>query len=110
MLEELPGHVRVVLDEASKLPHGRDESLEVGLRSDRRRADAVADERDLAEMVSGTENVQALSVGGDPGGAVGDDEESDPPLVALLDHDGVSREGALREGARDPLELLGIEP
>jgi hypothetical protein len=109
VLEELPGRVGVVLDEASKLPHGRDQGLEIGLRRDRGRANAVADERDLAEMVSGAEDVQVASVGGDAGRALRDDEEPDASLGALLDDNGACREGTLRERARELLELFPIE-
>jgi hypothetical protein len=109
VLEEAPGRVGVVLDEASKLPHGRDEGLEIGLRRDRGRANAVADERDLAEIISGAEDVQVASVGGDAGPPLRDDEEPDPSLGALLDDDGARREGTLRERAGELLELLPIE-
>jgi hypothetical protein len=109
VLEELPGRVGVVLDEAPKLPDGRDEGLEVRLRRDGRRSHAVAEECDLAEVVTGAEDGQIPPVGGDAGRTVGDDEESDPPLVSLLDHDRVGREGTLGEGVGQSLELLRIE-
>ena len=109
MLEELPGRVGVVPDEGSKLPHGRDESLKVGLRGDGCGAHAIAHERDLAEVVPGAEDGQILPVGGDAGFALGDDEEADALLVTLLDDDGVRGEGTLGEGAGEPFELFGIE-
>ena len=109
MLEELPGRVGVVLEEASKLPHCRDERLEIGLRRDRGSAHTVADERNLAEVISGAEDAQVVSVGGDTGRAVRDDEEPDPSLGALLDDDRAPRESTLRESAGEFLELFPIE-
>ena len=109
MLEELPRRVGVALHEASKLPEGGDEGLQIGVGSDRRRAHPVPDERDLAEVVSRAEDAQILPADGDPGRAVGDDEEPDPPLVPLLDDDRPRRERPLRERVGEPPQLLLIQ-
>ena len=109
MLEELPGDV------GSFLTKPRNSHTEVTSVSRSVsavtvcRAHPVADERDLAEMVARAEGGHALAAGGDSSRAVGDDEEPDPALVALLDDDRARREARSVKGPASRSSSLRIE-
>src|SRR6266566_68927 len=110
MLKELPGDLRVALDERSKVPHRHHVAMKVGNRSHRGRANAIADERDFAEVAARAETFYFLSIDGRHAFALGNDEETDPTLVAFADHGCASRKGPFAEGLAELLEVATVQP
>src|SRR6266571_2127034 len=98
MLKELPGDLRVALYERSKVPHRHHVAMQVGDRSHRGRAHAIADERDLAEVAARAETFYFLPINARQALAVHHDEETDPTLVAFADYRRSSWKGPLGEG------------
>ncbi len=74
-LEQRPRDLRVLLDEGPELPRRQPVAHAVARRGDRRGARPAADQRDLAEVVAGTERATLLALDGDVGLARLDHEE-----------------------------------
>ena len=60
LLEELPGHLGVALDERPEVPQRHHVAVEVRPGGDGRRPDAVGDQRDRPEMVPGPSRATSL--------------------------------------------------
>ena len=69
-LQERPGDLRMLLDERPELPGRQPVAEEVGRGDDRGRADAVVDQRDLAEVVARAERGTVLAADRDLGVAL----------------------------------------
>ena len=77
LLEQLPGDVGVALHERPEVPERHHVGVEVRDGGDRRGPDAVADQRDLAEMAARARAGDLGAADRRDGLAVGDDEEPD---------------------------------
>ena len=83
MLEQLPGHACVRLDDGPKVPRGEPVRGDGGCRCHRRRARTHVDQSDLAEIVARLERVHLLAVNGDGCLTLADDEEADAAFAFL---------------------------
>src|SRR5436305_10631386 len=110
MLQQLPRDIRVLLGELPEVPKGHHEAVQGPVRGHRRRADALADQRQLAEVVAGTEQCDLTAADADRRRSIDDDEEADPAHLALADHRGPRLELALPETACELLQLSLREP
>ncbi len=103
-LQQVPRDRRVLLDERPELPIGEPVAHEVGRRGDRRRARAVVDQRDLAEVVARGEAGEFAVARRDRGLARLDDEERG--ATGALPRDRLTRiEAPLLEHRGDALDV-----
>src|SRR5581483_9616830 len=103
--EELPGDVRVSLDEPAEVPRRHHQAAQAVVGGDRGRPDSLADQRQLAEVVAPSELRHPAAVDGDGRLAVRDHEEVDAAHLALAHDRGPGAELALPEVAGEPPQL-----
>src|SRR5206468_12539473 len=84
-LEELPGDLRIALDERAEVPRRHAVAVQVARRGDRGSAIRSRQERDLAEVVARADLPALLAVDADLRRAALDDEET-RTACALLRH------------------------
>src|SRR4029077_9887519 len=107
--EQLPGDRRVALDERPEVPRSHAVAEHVRSRGQRGSARRVVDERDLAEVVAGTDGGLLLAADAHVRLALLDHEEGGASR-ALLRHSVAGLEAALTHAARDLLEFLLVDP
>src|SRR5208337_954831 len=103
-LEQLPADHAVLLDERAEVPVGQAVAGEIARRHDRRKARALVDQRDLAEIIARLQG-RALLAADEDGRFAGFNDEKRRPARALLDERLALGEAALLEQARDALQL-----
>jgi len=109
VLEQLPGNVRVLLDEPPEVPAREFGAPQGRLGGHRGHARAFADQAELAEMIASAQPGNLRAIDRDGCFAIGDDEEADPAAVPLPNGSHAGDERAFPEVAGQPLELSVAE-
>src|SRR5918996_4709777 len=104
-LQERPRDLGMLFDERPELPDREPVAAQVGRCHDRRRARALVDERDLAEVVAWPESRAYLAADANGRVPVGDDEEAGPARALARDRRAFG-EGALFHLMGESLEIL----
>ena len=110
MLEELPGHVRILLRKLAKVPERDDVAPQARHRGDGRGSRVLRDQRELAEMLARAAPRDLGPVDAHRRLAFGDDEEADPAHRAFLDDGDAGAELALLHEACELPQLPLAEP
>src|SRR3954447_9369688 len=110
VLQQLPRHVRILLRERAEVPEADRVAAHRRQRRDGRRPLALADHRQLAEVVARPDRRDALTVDDHGGLALGDHEERDAAHLALLGEQRAGRDAAVGEVLGELAQLALAEP